>query len=349
MLKQLKIRDLKSIDEALLKLAPLTILTGVNSSGKSTVIQALMLLVRHSGSINRFSMEELTRYLSDFASIRNKKANAKSVDIETIDHSDSSHDINITANGVDAKSQLQYVYEAALNAPEPELFYLNANRLGAQEFVPVSERKVGGSGEYLFTSFEKMKGKALPEEFLKFKGSKTISYQLSQWLSSITGSSTELITEEVSGQVKVSFRVKEIESNVSPFNLGAGMSYLAKVLIICLMAKKGDLILLENPEIQLHPKSQAQLGAFLAFIASNGIQLVVETHCEHLINKVAYQVYDDALESKDVIVHYKPSVDQPFETLLIDDNGEFNDIEANITSFPTGFFDATLTDLMKMR
>ena len=156
MLKLLEIHNLKSIDEAKLKLAPLTILTGVNSSGKSTVIQALMLLVKHSGSRNRFSMEELTRYLSDFTSIRNKKNNAKSIDIKTSDNSGEAHRISISTNEVETRSQLRYLYETSLNAPEPELFYLNANRLGAQELVPVSERKVGHSGEYLFSSFEKI-------------------------------------------------------------------------------------------------------------------------------------------------------------------------------------------------
>jgi predicted ATPase len=131
--------------------------------------------------------------------------------------------------------------------------------------------------------------------------------------------------------------------------LGAGMSYVAKVLIICLMAKKGDLVLLENPEIQLHPKTQALLGVFLTFISSKGIQLIIETHCEHLINKIAYQIYEDEIDAKDVVIHYKPSVSESFQTILIDENGEFNDEDGNVQSFPTGFFDATLADLMNMR
>ncbi|BBT72737.1 hypothetical protein WP8S18E06_40360 [Klebsiella sp. WP8-S18-ESBL-06] len=127
------------------------------------------------------------------------------------------------------------------------------------------------------------------------------------------------------------------------------MSYIAKVLIICLMAKKGDLILLENPEIQLHPKAQAHLAIFLTFIASKGIQVIVETHCEHLINRIAYQIYDDEISSTDVVVHYKPSVDESFVSLLIDDNGDFTDLSHNKASFPKGFFDATLAELMEMR
>lgn len=349
MLKQLDITNLKSISKTSLKLAPLTILAGANSAGKSTVMQSLMLLIKHSGSSNRFSMEELLRYMNDFSAIRNKRNNARSLNITAIDHQDKSHQININADGVEADSQLQYIYEPPTKIAEQELLYLNANRIGAQELVPVADRKIGLLGEFVFPTFDKVKGNILPDELLKFEGSKTISYQLSQWLAFITGTSLELQTEKTSDQVKVSFNVKDIDSQVSPYNLGAGMSDVAKVLIVCLMAKKGDLILIENPEVQLHPKAQALLGVFLAFIASSGIQLIIETHCEHLINKVAYQVYEDEIESGDVVIHYKGHVEEDFQAITIDLNGEFNDPEGNIISFPAGFFDVTLTDLMDMR
>lgn len=349
MLKKLDIQNLKSIDKTTLKLAPLTLLTGTNSSGKSTVIQALMLLIQHSQISNRYSMEELTRYLSDFATIRNKKNNAKSIEISAMDNENLRHTLEITPDSVNNSGSLIYQYELNDTEEGRELLYLNANRIGAQELVQISQRKVGNLGEYLFSTFEKIKGRALPDPLVKFEGSKTIAYQVGQWLNFITGSQTELITEKVGDQVKVMFNVKDINSHVSPFNLGAGMSYLAKVIIICLMGKKGDLLLLENPEIQLHPKAQAQLGVFLAFIASCGIQLVVETHCEHLINKVAYEVYEEHIASDEVVLHYKNDVDSDFQTLFIDENGEFNNTEGDIIGFPTGFFDATLADLMKMR
>ena len=349
MLNEIEILNLKSIDKAVLKLAPLTILTGANSSGKSTVIQALMLLIKNSLINNQYSMEELVRYLNDFSVIRNKKENAKEVLIKATDNDGVNHTVSFTVNGAEVNSSLNYLYENKREQNTPELLYLNANRIGAQELVPTSERKVGNLGEFLFSTFEKMKGKTLPAELIHFEGSKTIAYQLSQWLSFITYTPSELVTEQVSDQVKVSFRVSDLDSNVSPYNLGAGMSYVSKVLIICLIAKKGDLILLENPEVQLHPKTQALLGVFLSFIASKGIQLIVETHCEHLINRIAYQIYEDKIDSNDVVIHYKPNVSKPFTTLFIDENGKFNDTSGNVIGFPSGFFDATLNELMDMR
>ncbi|CAI1590053.1 TPA: AAA family ATPase [Serratia marcescens] len=349
MLTHINIQGFKSLDSASLELSPLTILTGINSSGKSSVLQALMLLIKNSASVNQYSMEDVIRFLSDFSVIRNKKINAKSVTVEVRDTTEHSHILTLNAENTYIDSQLGYQYEPRVVGNEPELLYLNANRLGAQEMVPLSERRVGGAGEYLFSTFDKMKHLPVPEYLVKANESTTLAYQLSYWLKLITGTTSELVTEKIGDQVKVAFALKELKGNVSPLNLGAGMSYIAKVLIICLMAKKGDLIFLENPEIQLHPKAQAHLAVFLAFIASKGIQIIVETHCEHLINKLAYLVYEDDISSDKVVLHYKPGVNENFVSIKINESGKFTDLNGNVTGFPLGFFDATLDDLMQMR
>ncbi|EKD8889484.1 AAA family ATPase, partial [Salmonella enterica] len=306
-------------------------------------------LIKHSASVNQYSMEEVIRFLADFSVIRNKKINAKSIIITAQDVENNTHSLTLNAENTDIDSRLGYQYEPRVVGSEPELLYLNANRLGAQEMVPFSERRVGGAGEYLFSTFDKMKHLPVPDYLVKASESTTLAYQVSYWLKLITGTTSELVTEKVGDQVKVAFTLKELEGSVSPLNLGAGMSYIAKVLIICLMAKKGDLILLENPEIQLHPKAQAHLAIFLAFIASKGIQIIVETHCEHLINKLAYLVYEDEISTENVVLHYKPEVDENFISLRINENGKFTDLNGEVTGFPLGFFDATLDDLMQMR
>lgn len=349
MLNKLTIQNLKSIDRAELTLAPLTIFTGANSSGKSTVLQALMLLIKYSVTANRYSMEELLRYLDPFSAIRNKHVNAKKITVQAVDDNGIAHIINISSDAISTDSALQYQFESIVEKDKPELFYLNANRIGAQDYVPFSERKVGIIGEYLFSHYEKIKREPLPKELVKFEDSSTLAYQLTQWLAFISDTDVELVTEKVGDRVQVSFNVKDIEGNVSPFNLGAGISYIAKVLIICLMAKSGDLVLLENPEVQLHPKSQALLGVFLSFIASKGIQLIVETHCEHLINRIRLEVSNDEINNQSVVIHYKPSTIMPFETLLLDENGHFVDSEENRLSFPSGFFDASVDTLLSLR
>lgn len=349
MLTQVNIKNFKSIQDESLKLAPLTILTGTNSSGKSSVIQAIMLMIMNSAESNQFSMESLLRHVSEFKTIRNKRTNAKSVEINLHDTDMKFHRVIFQGDDVVKESDELYYYEYNKYKNAPELLYLNANRLGAQDFVPSSNRRVGEQGEFIFSTFEKIKTDIVEESLIKFEDSKTISFQVAEWLSYITGTSSELKTEKMGEQVNIYFTIKDLEGDVSPFNLGAGMSYISKVIIICLMAKKGDLVILENPEVQLHPKAQAHLGEFLSFIAQGGVQLIVETHCEHLLNKIAYQIFDDKFSSEDLVIHYKSDVESNFSTLLIDENGNYTNSDGLITSFPSGFFDATLNDLLSMR
>ena len=112
-------------------------------------------------------------------------------------------------------------------------------------------------------------------------------------------------------------------------------------------AKKGNIIIIENPEIHLHPKSQARLGEFFAFIASKGIQLIIETHNDHILNKVAYEIFKGNLSKDDVIIHYF-SLPYKKRTLYFNDKGNFVNKQGKETQFPEGFFDATLKEIFEI-
>lgn len=126
------------------------------------------------------------------------------------------------------------------------------------------------------------------------------------------------------------------------------MSYLAKVLILCFLAKPGDVVMIENPEIHLHPRAQSRLGEFFAFMAGKGIQLVIETHCEHLLSSLRYQVYKDRLRSDDVILYYKTDAQTPFDQLRINEKGRYMNREGKQCGFPTGFFDVSVDQLLEI-
>ena len=130
--------------------------------------------------------------------------------------------------------------------------------------------------------------------------------------------------------------------------LGFIGSHLAKIIIIALSCNPGNIFIIENPEIHLHPKAQAMLADFLNFIASKGIQIIVETHSEHFINKTRFSIFKKRINKDDVIIHYKPSAKDKFLSLMINQSGHFiNKSEKNI-DFPSGFFDSTLNELLEI-
>ncbi|MDD9156864.1 AAA family ATPase [Aliivibrio sp. S4TY2] len=347
MLNKIDAVGFKSLSKESLPLKPLTIITGVNSSGKSTLIQSILLAIRHSSIENKYKMEPLTNYLDRFSEIRNKNNNSREINI-SIDSDYGKYNLTITADNIIKSGDGLYGLDLPENNTDPELFYLNANRQGPDDTSTISESKVGTSAQHVFSYFEKVKDKVLSDSLCRFNESPTLAYQVGRWLSFITDTKTELKTEsQSSSKVSVFFEDDKL-GQVSPFNLGAGMSYVAKIIILCLIAKKDDLIIIENPEIHLHPKAQAQLGVFFSFIAKNGIQLLLETHCEHLLNKIRHQVFRKELNKKDVVVLYKSEVYSPFEKLYLNGNGHYVDENNTLTIFPKGFFDGTLNELIEI-
>ena len=75
--------------------------------------------------------------------------------------------------------------------------------------------------------------------------------------------------------------------------VGVGVSQILPVIVLCLLAGPGTLVILEQPELHLHPRLEQKLADFLLTCARSGRQLVVETHSEHLLNRLRYRIASD--------------------------------------------------------
>lgn len=115
---------------------------------------------------------------------------------------------------------------------------------------------MGVVGEYIVGSFEKEKSNPLMPELIKDDSSYTLSAQVNYWLSYILDIPTELQTERrLDDVVEVQYKSDGL-GNISPFQLGAGVSYLTKMLIMCLRAKRMMLFLSKSG----NPSSSGQPG-----------------------------------------------------------------------------------------
>jgi predicted ATPase len=93
--------------------------------------------------------------------------------------------------------------------------------------------------------------------------------------------------------IGLSVRPAGADRDVDLTSVGVGVSQILPVILLCLLAEPGSLLILEQPELHLHPKLQQDLADFLLACARSGRQLVVETHSEHLINRLRYRIADD--------------------------------------------------------
>ena len=332
MLTNLSIIKFKTLERQDLEIRPLTVLTGLNSTGKSTCFQAILTALYYSSTTASMLMDGMD---FTFMTLRNRNVNAKELSIQLING-----EKHISCEM--SEDKLKYENSTSMDL-EKNVFYLCANRLGFSEIETISPKyKVGIAGEYLFGTFEQEKSNPVIKDLRIVSESDTLSSHINYWLSYILGIKFEMQTEKVSPtKAKVVYKSDEL-SNLSPQQLGVGVSYLVKTLIMCLRAGEGDLLMIENPELHLHPAAQARLGEFFTYIVNAGIQVLLETHCEHLINKLQYQIYKNKFDHNNVVVYYKGGITTPFEALRFTEDGKYE------TSFPDGFFDATLEDLLEI-
>lgn len=351
-IKKLNVEGFKCIEKKEYEFRNLTILTGENSSGKSSLIQSILIAGNPVGVVSQNN--DLMDYLQSLGrdELFNKEIGSKKIKIEVEFDNKMKLSQELEKQKVDIKN---FEFPNPLTYPM-NLTYLNAGRKKIQQVNPYIEsletRNFGIYGDLIANYYEHNKRTPLESYLIKDDQSYTLETQVNFWLKEITKiKNINVTTEKVTPTlIKNIFKVNGLE--FLPENVGTGLSFLFAILVACLSAKKGNIIIIENPEIHLHPRSQAKLGEFLSFIASNGIQIIIETHNDHIINKICYEVYKDKLSNEDVIVHYfKVPYNEDVvrrTTLYIDRNGHWINEKNELIEFPEDFFDATLDDLMEM-
>ncbi|MBI5650390.1 MAG: AAA family ATPase [Chloroflexi bacterium] len=111
--------------------------------------------------------------------------------------------------------------------------------------------------------------------------------ELNRWIQSLhLGYSVERVTQKIDDRsfvAKVGIREKSLSVPTSMMDVGFGVSQVLPVIIQCLAARGGSLVIVEQPELHLHSEAQAQLSDLFVQTARRGVYLLIETHSEHLL------------------------------------------------------------------
>ena len=121
--------------------------------------------------------------------------------------------------------------------------------------------------------------------------------------------------------------------------VGGGLNHVLPILVMGLLAPENTLLIIEEPEVTLHPGVQARLGDFFVGMSRCKKQFLIETHSENLVSQLRYYIVQSGgMEKSDCMIYF---VDQDekgaakFEQVEISPNG-------NILNWPDGFFDETM-------
>ena len=163
-----------------------------------------------------------------------------------------------------------------------------------------------------------------------------LSLAVSDWLKYL-GVADELTASNLD---KLGFGMQvAADQNGSFFDLtqvGVGVSQVLPILVMCLLAPPGTTLILEQPELHLHPRVQTRLADFFASMIRLGKQCIIETHSEHLINRLRFRiaVSDEEALADDVLLYFVETNDGQahYRPIRINQYGVIED-------WPTGFFD----------
>ena len=127
-------------------------------------------------------------------------------------------------------------------------------------------------------------------------------------------------------------------------DVGFGVSQVLPVLVLCFYAPPGSTLIFEQPEIHLHPRIQAGLAdVFLDAIRRRGVQIVLESHSEHLLRRLQRRIAEEVTKPEDVALYFvEPkrgaSTLRPLDV----------DMFGNVLNWPEGFFGDELGELAAM-
>ena len=124
-----------------------------------------------------------------------------------------------------------------------------------------------------------------------------------------------------------------------PINTGFGLTQVLPLVVAAVSAKKDDLLLIENPEVHLHPAGQSAMGVFLAQVAAAGIQVLIETHSDHILNGVRRAVKNGVLPPDEALLHFFRPREESEEAESPQVESPAMDPDGNVDAWPKGFFD----------
>ena len=123
------------------------------------------------------------------------------------------------------------------------------------------------------------------------------------------------------------------------------VSFVQKILSAGLSCKEGELLIVENPEIGLHPKAASRIAKFLVYLVSQrGVRVALETNSTDIVTSICYEVYVSNIYSEKALFLNKANRDS-IEKVFVDGYGKFCNENKELVKYPSGFFDANTKEL----
>lgn len=355
MIKEVNVKNFKCFEQISVNFKELNLFTGINGMGKSTLIQAILLLrqtyekynssdwqrmVLNGHYINLGTMKDIAYWYraedETQISIREDELmwncawNEKYVRLLLTTEEKKQNEKNaLLGNG------FEYISAERLG---PRRYYDN---LGNEEYQAF---QIGTRGEKAVALLNDIGSDFRIYKNMKHfsESSERLDLQVDAWMSEISpGIKISTIPYFEVNLMGLRYAVNSSlgEESANALNMGFGVSYVLPVVIALLKARKGDLVILENPEAHLHPKGQRRIGELVALAAANGVQIIMETHSDHILNGIRLAVKQKHILPEQIVVNYFYQYMDEKGMIRHDKTSPEILEDGSLTNWPDGFFD----------
>ncbi|MCI8513463.1 MAG: DUF3696 domain-containing protein [Lachnospiraceae bacterium] len=317
--------------------------------GKSSVLQSLLLL-RQSYQVNQLSGLKINgKYLElgNGSDLLAEQAEEEIIEIAVEGDENARTRFSYSPDSDLLKNQF---YPDGISNQSvlfgEHFFYLSAYRIEPRDLYHIAEegelrrKEFGNTGEYALHYLNVYGKQPIVNETVVFNSVEKpdLEQQTEQWMSLIApGILPQVFVNPGlrTAELKFSFRQgKEKTNTYKSVNVGFGITYVLPVVISLLSAGPGDLLLLENPEAHIHPAGQRWLGELIARASAGGVQILLETHSDHVLNGIRLAVKKKYLDcgKAGVFFFYKDEYKHKVICPAFDPEG-------NLDVWPEGFLD----------
>jgi len=374
MITELQLQNFKCFQQSpAFEFSKINLLTGINGRGKSSLLQSLLILSQsawRSPDLKRLIINDELLSLGNFDDIKNSetprgenihfnfKFDSPFISEAKIQFSENNDDslqadcakIEIKSQGqnivIEPKKKITNDLVFTLSELLKKSHYVSADRLGPVKYVDKTNLPefihVGPRGEHAINILaNSINLNNVHDNLYRGQDAKTVIQQTIEWLGYILeGAKIEIKgLEKESSVLYMLLNNRNTSYSYKPTNVGFGYSYILPLIVTGLIAKPGEVMVVENPEAHLHPKAQSKITEFFARVASCGVQVFIESHSEHILNGLRVSALDNSIgiNHSEVSILYFNETFKP-EKLEVDDKGK-------IANWPEGFFDQQEIDL----
>ncbi|HRP16520.1 MAG TPA: DUF3696 domain-containing protein [Ginsengibacter sp.] len=364
MIKQIEIKNFKSLKKADVSVSNLNLLMGLNGMGKSSFIQTLLLLMQSDKLEER--VIDLNGILAQIGQGRDalyQYAEDEKIIFEltfdghpkfTWKFAYQKDKEKLTAENGYTKDQMSFFRKQTKSFQ-----FISAERIGprdiydASSVVVADKRQLGLLGEYAAYYINVFGQEQEVLQILRHPKATSVNLlsQINAWMKEISPGislNTKYVPEV--NRVILDYQFDLINDKTNSFrpkNVGFGISYVLPIVLALLTAEEGKIIVIENPESHIHPRGQAELGKIISLAASVGAQLFVETHSDHILNGIRVAVKENLVDKAKVNVMYfeKTTTEKEQFTRItqikVDDKGE-------LSAYPKNMMDEWGNQLFKL-